>query len=71
MLSTVSARAQSDRSLTGSGKSQTYAHEYDSHKERQKVKAGHHKKLHEKIYRDRLDSIPDSNEEFDPWKDAR
>ena len=70
-LLTVSARAQSDRSLAGSSRSQSYAHDYDSHKERQKMRTKHHKNTHEKLYKDTLDSIPNSNEEFDPWRNVR
>jgi len=68
-LLTISADAQSDPSLTGSHRSETYAR--DSQKDAQKMKARQQNKLHDKKYKDALDSIPDTNETPDPWKNAR
>jgi hypothetical protein len=68
-LLTVSADAQSDRSLTGSHRSETYAR--DTQKDAQKLKAKHQNKTHDKKYKDALKSVPDSDETFDPWKNAR
>jgi hypothetical protein len=70
-LSIISADAQSDRSLTGSENSNRYEHFYDPKIEKQKVRNRHHEKIHEKKYNDVLESIPDSDETFDPWKNAR
>lgn len=68
-LLTISADAQSDRSLTGSHRSETYAR--DSQKDAQKMKAKQQNKTHDKKYKDALESIPESDETFDPWKNAR
>jgi hypothetical protein len=68
---TISADAQSDRSLTNSEGSHRYENLYDSQKEVQKVRHKHRKKGDEKKYEDALEKIPDSYETFDPWKSAR
>jgi hypothetical protein len=70
-LSTISAEAQSDRSLTGmeNGNRSDHLNFYVPQMEVQKTK--HHKKIHEKKYKDALESIPHSDETFDPWKNAR
>ncbi|MGA7535505.1 MAG: hypothetical protein WBW27_26875 [Pseudolabrys sp.] len=68
-LLTTSAVAQSDPSLTGSHRSESYAR--DSQKDAQKMKAKHQNRTHDKKYKAVLESIPDSGETFDPWKNAR
>jgi len=35
------------------------------------VKHSHKTKIHDEIYKDSLKRIPDSQEEFDPWRNAR
>jgi hypothetical protein len=68
-LLTTSAVAQSDPSLTGSHRSESYVR--DSRKDSQKMKAKQQNKMHDKQYKDVLESIPNSDETFDPWKNAR
>jgi hypothetical protein len=70
-LLTISAGAQSDRSLTGSENSNRYESSYDPQKEEQKARNKRHKKMRDQKYENVLDSIPDSDENFDPWKNAR
>ena len=70
-LLTISADAQSDRSLTGSENSNRYERLYDPKIEIQKMRNKRHKEMHDEKYEDVLKNIPGSDEMFDPWKNAR